>query len=368
MNKNIILVGYRGSGKTSTSELIAKKMKMNVVSTDKKFEEKYGKIKNFVSQNGWHSFRELESEIIKGIKDENAIIDCGGGIVERDENIKNLKNIGVIFWLKTDAVNIVNRIKDSSDRPRLTSKKTLAEEIEEVMKRRKTLYKQSADFEIDTNKKTIEEVADEVILIYSEIKKITNKNQKAAAVVASDTTKNSIKALKQAEKISDIIEVRIDFIKDINDKNLKGIIDACRKNTTKIIITNRKKEEGGKFELGEDERVRLLKKAVDFGAEYVDIEMSTGKAQIENLIRGKKGTKIICSYHNFTELPKNIERIYDELKSVGADIIKISFTGKSVKDNIIAFNLISKAKKENISIIAIMMGEHGKLSRLMSGF
>ncbi|MEK6869386.1 MAG: shikimate kinase, partial [Nanoarchaeota archaeon] len=120
MTKNIVLMGYRGSGKTYTVRYLAKKLGRRIISTDEEIEKKVGRISDFVEKNGWEKFRDIESKVIKNIDGINLIIDCGGGFVERERNVENLKRNGIIIWLKTSPEQIRKRIKGGKERPSLT--------------------------------------------------------------------------------------------------------------------------------------------------------------------------------------------------------------------------------------------------------
>ena len=156
-------MGYRGTGKTDVAKELGKKLNKKIINIDKEIEKKAGPIKDFVKNNSWDAFRDIESEIIENIKAENAVIDCGGGFIEREKNIQNLKTNGTIIWLKASVPVIKERIKDNEDRPSLTGEKSFTDEIEEVLKKRNPTYKKTADYEIDTNNKSIEEVTSEII-------------------------------------------------------------------------------------------------------------------------------------------------------------------------------------------------------------
>ena len=127
--------------------------------------EKIGmSIPDFVKQHGWPEFRDVESGIARELsKQDNLIIDCGGGIIERPENIENLRERGRIFWLKASVKTIVFRIEGGTQRPPLTAGKSFTEEVEEVLERRTPLYRKASQFEIDTDQSTPEEISDEII-------------------------------------------------------------------------------------------------------------------------------------------------------------------------------------------------------------
>lgn len=136
---NIILIGYRGSGKTQTGKLIAKKLKLDFIGIDERIIDKIGPIKEFIEQNTWEKFREIEEDIISKLNADNSVIDCGGGVVESGKNIDHLKKLGKVFWLKASVKKIINRIKDKKDIPSLTEKSFTAE-VEEILEKREPLY------------------------------------------------------------------------------------------------------------------------------------------------------------------------------------------------------------------------------------
>ena len=137
-------------------------LKLNLISTDKEIINKVGPIKDFVEQNNWEKFREIEEEVISKIDVDNTVVDCGGGVVEREKNIEHLKKLGKVIWLKAGVQKIIERIKDKKDLPALTGK-SFTGEVEEILAKREPLYRKTADFEVDTDNKTIQEIADEIV-------------------------------------------------------------------------------------------------------------------------------------------------------------------------------------------------------------
>ena len=169
---NIVLIGYRGTGKTVVGKILAEKLNMKLFGMDEHIAEKAGySIPDIVAEEGWDRFRDLESEVAEEASGQvNSIIDTGGGVVLRASNIEHLKKAGILFWLKADAQNISDRIKDSTERPSLTENKTFLEEVEEVLEERTPQYMASADYAIDTNGLTEEQVAENIISIITEKK------------------------------------------------------------------------------------------------------------------------------------------------------------------------------------------------------
>ena len=162
---NLVLIGYRGTGKSAVAEILSQKLRMAAVSLDEEIVREAGMpIPEIVEKHGWPWFRDLESEIVErfALRDE-AILDTGGGVVLRPENIENLRRGGALFWLKASVDVIVERIQESRERPSLTEGRSFLEEVEEVLSERLPLYRAAADREIDTDRLTAARVADEII-------------------------------------------------------------------------------------------------------------------------------------------------------------------------------------------------------------
>jgi shikimate kinase len=164
---NIVLIGYRGTGKSVVGHLLARKLNRETISMDEEIVKKAGMpIPEFVEQNGWPKFRDLETEVAHELTErDNIIVDCGGGVIERPENISALCTTGVIFWLQASVDVVVSRIAGGTERPALTEGKTFTEEVEEVLERRTPLYSEAAQHIINTDDMTPDQVADSILAI-----------------------------------------------------------------------------------------------------------------------------------------------------------------------------------------------------------
>ena len=167
---NIVLIGYRGTGKSVVGELVAAKLNRQVISMDAEIVKKAAmSIPEFVEQNGWARFRDLETEVARELAErDNIIVDCGGGVIERPGNIPALSKSGKIFWLQASVDVIIDRIADGTERPALVEGKTFTEEVAEVLARRTPMYAASCQHEIDTDTKTPEQVAAEINAIWKQ--------------------------------------------------------------------------------------------------------------------------------------------------------------------------------------------------------
>ena len=167
---NIVLIGYRGTGKSAVGELLALRLKMPCIGMDAEIVKRAGmSIPEIVEKYGWQKFRDMESEEARELAGlDNIIVDTGGGVVERPENIEALKTNSIIIWLKASVDTIVSRIQEDTERPALTAGKTFTEDVTEVLEQRVPKYKSAAQYEIDTDESTPEQVADRIIEIWKE--------------------------------------------------------------------------------------------------------------------------------------------------------------------------------------------------------
>jgi len=164
---NIVLIGYRGTGKSAVARVLAERTGREVVSTDARIVEVAGRsIPEIVDKHGWDYFRNIESRVVDEVAARDAIIiDAGGGVVIRDRNTEALRKNGKLFWLVANVDTIAKRIGADDQRPSLTGEKSFIEEIEEVLIQRLPLYRAAAHYSIETDTKTIESVAQNIISI-----------------------------------------------------------------------------------------------------------------------------------------------------------------------------------------------------------
>jgi shikimate kinase len=170
---NIILIGYRGSGKSTVGSKLAARLKMRFVDTDDLIEERQGvPINDIVKSHGWVHFRKLEKSIIEEIsKGNNLIIAPGGGAVLGADNVKSLRRNGLIIWLKADRQTLLKRMNQdpgtNARRPTLTGKGTL-EELEEVISTREPFYERASEIQIDASKMDVDAVVESILTVLKE--------------------------------------------------------------------------------------------------------------------------------------------------------------------------------------------------------
>jgi len=164
---NIVLLGYRGTGKSVISKILSHKLKRQLFSTDNLIELKARMtIPEIVEQLGWPRFRELESEVVERVATDtnDAIIDCGGGVVLNDGNTELLKRHGKVVLLTTDIKTLLKRLSRNTNSPPLKEGLSFEEEHKKVLAEREARYQAAADMICDTSQNrpidTVQEIVD----------------------------------------------------------------------------------------------------------------------------------------------------------------------------------------------------------------
>ena len=149
MDKNLVLTGMMGVGKSTIGRLIAKKLKMKFIDVDKVIENKEQKsIKQIFDDNGENYFRKLEEKItLKILKSNKIVVALGGGAFINNEVRSKVLGSCVSIWLKVSLDKLVKRYNKNDRRPML-NKKRLRPEIKKIYQSRKKIY-ELADFKIN---------------------------------------------------------------------------------------------------------------------------------------------------------------------------------------------------------------------------
>jgi len=166
--KNISLIGFMGSGKTTVGKILADRLNFLFIDLDKVIEIAEDKTVSEIFKSGGEKyFRDVESEVIKKIYiNENCVFACGGGIVEREENMDFIKQNSLIVYLYISPQQAFKRLKDVEDRPLLGNSSNLdsrKEIINNLISKRDILYKNNSNFNINTDNKSPECITEEIL-------------------------------------------------------------------------------------------------------------------------------------------------------------------------------------------------------------
>lgn len=172
----------------------------------------------------------------------------------------------------------------------------------------------------------------------------------------------ALKSLNHFTKSRELVEVRINNLKNLN---LSRLLSLPR---PEIILTYQWKSNADNFNRSFEKYYTLLQNAVNHGVEYIDVEMSIWE-KITKRFRLEKINipELICSYHNYKKTPKNLHSIYEKMRRLNPDIIKIATKANNISDNRIIFDILNEAKDDKKKVIGICMGEYGEISRIIGG-
>jgi shikimate kinase len=161
---NIVLIGYRGTGKTHVALLLAAALNRSAISSDEEIIRREGRlIPEIVEIEDWDYFRDVESRVVADLASQSGLVlDTGGGAILREKNRRALCKSGRIVWLKATPETIRARIAKDGQRPSLTGKSFL-DEITDVLSEREPIYREMAEYEIDTDDLTPREISDRII-------------------------------------------------------------------------------------------------------------------------------------------------------------------------------------------------------------
>jgi len=163
--RNISLIGFMGSGKTSTGKILADRLNFLFIDLDNIIELELGiPISDIFERHGEEYFRNIETRVLKKIYvNVNCVFACGGGVITRHENMKIIKNNSTVIFLHVSPGKAFERLKSAQNRPLLNTPNKL-NTITELIVKRDFPYRNDSDFTVETDFKSPEETADEILL------------------------------------------------------------------------------------------------------------------------------------------------------------------------------------------------------------
>ncbi len=185
---------------------------------------------------------------------------------------------------------------------------------------------------------------------------------KTCVSIAEKTPSKTKKVLKIALAKSDFVEVRLDFLKSTQ---VPETLEMIKKNLGRVVCTIRPKNEGGKFNGSEKERIAILKLIAEYNPFLLDVEFNTlkGNLVLTKYLKSTK-TKLLVSWHDFKKTPSSVElkKKMSQMSEFSSNV-KIVSTAKSTDDSTRMLELYSKKGKNNL--ISFAMGDYGRISRIL---
>lgn len=185
---------------------------------------------------------------------------------------------------------------------------------------------------------------------------------RVCAVITEATIDAARAAIKQAGSLADMIEVRLDYLRDFDFADPDSLGALLKDKPLPAIITCRAIDEGGQQRVDDRIRLRLLVEGARRFADYCDIEASH-YAEAASL--SPDLSHLIVSYHNFDETPAAIDALYDRVVALPAAIHKIVTQANNVFDSLAILKLLDRSRTERRNFIAMAMGERGVITRVL---
>ncbi|OMO77363.1 Dehydroquinase class I [Corchorus olitorius] len=184
-----------------------------------------------------------------------------------------------------------------------------------------------------------------------------------APIMGDSIDKMVVDIAKAKASSADLVEIRLDSLKSFNPhEDLKILIKEC---PLPILFTYRPMWEGGQYNGDEEERLDVLRLAMELGADYIDVEFKVAHEFLKS-IQGKKPEKlkVIVSSHNYQNTPsvEELGNLVARIQSTGADIVKIATTALEITDVARIFQITVHSQ---IPIIGLVMGDRGLISRIL---
>lgn len=161
--RNLVLIGFMGTGKSSVGRLVAESLHYSFLDTDQVIEARAGKtIREIFEQAGEPAFREWERRIVEELNQrKETVIATGGGLPAHQNNLSSLKKHALVICLWASPEKIFERVREHSHRPLLNEPDPL-EKIRRLLAEREPYYRQ-ADVLVNTELRPLREVAGQVL-------------------------------------------------------------------------------------------------------------------------------------------------------------------------------------------------------------
>ena len=165
-DRNIVLLGFMGTGKSTVAQILAQRLGRSVLEMDATLEQRAGKpISAIFAEEGEPHFRQMERALVQELAAQHGlVVSCGGGVVLNPDNVRDLSATGLVVCLTATPEVILQRVAAATHRPLLEGgEKT--KKIIELLTKRQPLYN-AVPHRIDTACRTPAEIADLILTLF----------------------------------------------------------------------------------------------------------------------------------------------------------------------------------------------------------
>src|SRR5262245_22215481 len=170
---------------------------------------------------------------------------------------------------------------------------------------------------------------------------------------------------ERAAKIADVVELRLDCTESSVDELATRVSELLSQGSHPTILTLRAAEQGGQRQLSQSERIKFWNQQQPSGSQLIDIELDLAETWMNDPPPGLDWSRVICSHHDFTGVPKNLKEIYEQLRATPARIVKVAVKATDATDCLPIFKLLDQARSAGRELIAIAMGNAGIATRIL---
>lgn len=389
----MFIIGMRGAGKTTTGGWAARILGWPLIDLDTALEQHVNMtIPELIKQRGWEGFRDEELKLLERVMKERPtghVFATGGGIVEMPDARKLLaayqKEGGTVVLVTRDIEKVMEFLNIDKTRP------AYVEDMMGVWLRRKPWYEECSNFQYHSQTvdagglaNTLEDFSRFLSMISgkgSALDDLRRKERSFFVCLSLPQLGPSVHLLQEIAVGADAVELRVDLLEDPRSKNGIPTVDflidqvALLRSalTLPLIFTLRTRSQGGKFpDDAHSEALELYRAALRLGFDFVDLELTSSESLLHEVTEKKGFSRIIASHHdpqgklswsNGSWIP-----YYNQGLQYG-DVIKLIGTAHCLEDNFALAEFKKWAESAHpVPMIAINMGNHGKLSRIMNRF
>ena len=367
----LIIIGMRGAGKTTIGQQTAVALSFAFVDIDAVIEQQVGNIRQYVDTQGWPAFRKLEAATFHSTlaaSPSSTVISCGGGIVE-DESVRAVLRSGqqgVVVWLHRDIADIAEYLRHDSVRPGFDP---LA-----VYATRKDWYLQCSQYEhgILAGDYDWHRTQQSFIRLAQHVLGLRRLTLAPHSFFLSLTFPDLTPALPYMEEMTegvDAVELRVDLLEHAEPDFIRRQLAMLRQHTSlPVIWTVRSEREGGGWSGDEHRTMEMLLLGLRLGCEYLDVEVKGG-AGLQGRRRvcdRRRHTLLIGSHHTPDSNGGSDDDLVAALQACDlngqADVLKLVVSAATADDAVRLMHIVA-GEKISKPVIALAMGDRGKLSR-----